>query len=240
MPPRHRGDPAASFQLNSSVRVQHGSPEDEVTLEEMVSSIDEILCTVDGTLEDSIRVSMGLQRIVAYFRAAELQQRRVDQWLYDPPRRREGPPRFPLDQGAALCEAHFLFICWDSIHKVVSNLRRNVYGFVTPRNVLRMHRSEFEHYRAARDHLEHLPERFPGGHRSDWRGDANRIGGTVAGVRRDGFFAFQREQWDITENSTALLGGIVFQTVAGLGEESEQRLADYRRGESAMRVAESH
>ena len=202
----------------------------------MVRSVDEVLHTVDGTLADSVRVSMGLQRIVAYFRAAELQQERVDQWLYDATRRLHGPPNFPLDQAAALCEAHFLFICWDSIYKVVENLRRNIYGFTTPRNVLRLHRSEFDHYRVARDHLEHLPERFPGGQRSDWRGAANEIRGTVAGVRRDGFFVFQGQEWDITDNCTALLGTIVFETVTGFGEEAEIRLADYHRGESPMRA----
>jgi hypothetical protein len=78
-------------------------------LEETVHSIGQMLMSMDGHLTDQIRMQLGLQRIVAYFRAAERQQSRVDQWLYDPETIRTQRTRFPLDQGAALCETHFLF-----------------------------------------------------------------------------------------------------------------------------------
>jgi len=105
---------------------------------------------------------------------------------------------------------------------------------VTPRELLRRHRIWLEQYRRARDHLEHLTERFPGQPRTDWRGDANAITGTVAGVRRDGFFVFQREEWNITDTSIAQLSEIVSALVDGIGAEVKARLDGYLRGESAI------
>jgi len=98
------------------------------TLEETAREIGEMLRSMDGPLPDQVRVEMGVQHIVEYFRAAQLQQSRINEWLYEPERRSVVSTRFPLDQGAALCEAHFLFICWDTIFKSIENLRQNSYA----------------------------------------------------------------------------------------------------------------
>ena len=203
-------------------------------LEETVHNIGQMLMSMDGHLADQIRMQLGLERIVTYFRAAERQQSRVDQWLYDPEIIRTQRTRFPLDQGAALCETHFFFICWDSINKAMENLRQNCYGLKTPREVLKKYRSTLEKNSRARDHLEHLTERLPGQPRTDWRGDSNSLTGTVAGVRRDGSFVFQGEEWDITEASTHLLRSIVSEFVDGVHAEVVARHEAYLKGESAM------
>jgi hypothetical protein len=177
---------------------------------------------------------MALQRIVTYFRAAERQHDRIGEWLYDVNQTVQAAPKFPLDQGAALCEAHFFFICWDAIGKAASNLRQNAYGLVTPREVLKKHGAQLDSYVDARDHLEHLDERFPGRSRSDWVGDANKITGTQAGVRRDGFFVFQGQEWDISRKALADLSVIVDELVTGIAAEMTARREAFLRGESAM------
>lgn len=195
-------------------------------VKEQFATIDEQLCSMDGTLEDQVRVRSGLSRIIAYFRAADIQQRRIGDWL-DEPSHRSVPPRYPLDEGMALCEAHFYFTCWDSIHKVLQNLEDTVYGFEAPSRSLATHDQVFRHYRDARNHLEHLPERYPGRPQTDWRGDMNSISGTVAGIRRDGFFTFQRGQWDVTERSAALLRQIVEEFIADMQRETQDRFETF-------------
>ena len=177
----------------------------EETVRDINDMLSEMLSVVDGPLDDATRFSMGPQRIVTYLRAAELQQERVAEWLYEPAFRISVTRRFPLDQGQVLCDAHFLFICWDSVYKVLENLLRNAYGVVTPPEVLKIHRGTLEHYRTARNHLEHLAERFSGEARTDWRGNADSISGSVAGVDRTGHFVFQGSRWDITEHPSAIL-----------------------------------
>jgi hypothetical protein len=205
-------------------------------LEKKVRKIEQMLSVIDGPLTDAARIEMGLGRIVVYFRAAIAQQRRINRCLYTKKRRLIRPVGFALDQGCALCEAHFLVICWDSIYKVVENLRRNAYGIVTPREVLRRHRETLERFRKARDHMEHLPERFPGQSRSDWKGDANRVTGTVAGVGRAGFLVFQGEEWDVGRGNIQQLSEIVTELVDGCLAEVTSRHKGFLRGESAMRA----
>jgi hypothetical protein len=205
------------------------------SLEEHVAQIEMILRSVDGDLADQTRVTLGLQRVISYLRSAERQQCRIGDWLYganDDPSRAS---RFPLDEGAALCEAHFFFICWDSIHKVLQNLRSNVYGFTAARTVLKRFRRDLDRYTDARDHLEHLPERFPGGRRGDWIGDANSITGSIAGIRRDGYFVFQGQSWDVSTECIRLLTQLVTQFVISMRVEADETLERFRRGESAMR-----
>jgi hypothetical protein len=201
-----------------------------------VREIGDILRTVDGTLEDSLRVEFAVQRVVEYLYAAKRQQKRLDEWLYEPERRAQ-PTQMPLDQGPALCEAHFLFVCWDSIRKTVYHLRQNAYCLVTPREVSRRYRDQLEHYRQARDHLEHLTERYPGKARSDWQGDRNAIRGSVAGIRRTGQFVFQGRQWDVTEATVATLENVVTAFVNGIAAELRDGLRAYQQGESAVRRA---
>lgn len=213
--------------LKWSVAVQYAlgcntGPMGGELIEEQFATIDEQLGSMDGTLEDQVRVRSGLSRIIAYFRAADIQQRRIGDWLYEP-LHPSVPPRYPLDEGMALCEAHFYFTCWDSIHKVLQNLQNTVYGFGAPSRALATHGQIFRDYRDARNHLEHLPERYPGRPRTDWRGDMNSISGTVAGIRRDGFFTFQGRQWDVTERSAAQLRRIVEAFIADVQRETRDR-----------------
>jgi len=199
-----------------------------------VSETGDILRSIDGPLTDSLRVELGVWRAVEYLQAARFQQQRVEQWLYGPePRRRT--TTVPLDQGTALCEAHFLFICWDTIRKTIDHLRQNAYGLVTSRETLRRYGEPLRHYSIARDHLEHLTERYPGRHRSDWEGDSNSISGSVPGIRRTGHFVFQGLEWDVTESSIVLLGEIVAGFVNGITAELRERRNSYLRGESAVR-----
>lgn len=203
-------------------------------LDDVVLEISDILSTVDGPLEESLRIQFAVARVVEYLHAAIEQQKRVDKWLYEPARR-SSPTRFPIDQGLALCEAHFLFICWDTIGKTIDHVRDNAYGLVTPRQVWRTHHGVFQRYRQARDHLEHLTERYPGRSRSDWQGDRNHISGSVPGIRRTRQMIFQGQEWDVTEANVALLVEIVTTFVLGVAAELQDRLAEYRRGESATR-----
>jgi hypothetical protein len=115
-------------------------------------------------------------------------------------------------------------------------MRENVYGITAPRFVLKKYRTELAAYQRARNHLEHLPERYPGQTASDWKGDANSITGTVAGIRRDGLFLFQEEEWDVTETSLATLRALVTEFIALARLEAEERLRDYQNGTSAMRA----
>jgi hypothetical protein len=195
-------------------------------LTEQVRAIEQSIMSMDCDLGDQVRVRTGLERVVEYLYAAEEQQRRIDQWLYDPSKRNQ-PSRFPLDSGAALCEAHFFFICWDSIYKVFENLRESRYGFVTPRDVLKRHRAALKSYRTARDHMEHFPERLPGQKRTVWMGDSNSITGSVPGIRRDGIFVFHGQEWDVTERSRELLRTIVTEFVEGIAAEVQARRDAY-------------
>jgi len=202
--------------------------------EESVRNIERMLMSMDGHLADQVRLRFGLERVVEYLYAARMQQRRIDEYLYTPSESPARASRFPTDRGAALCEAHFYFICWDSIYKVIENLRRTCYGLVTPREVLKRHRPSLEKYRHARDHLEHFPERLPGQKRTDWKGDSNSITGSVAGIRRDGMFVFQGEVWDVTQAGVDLLDIIVSEFIAGVLSEVTARHESFLNGESAM------
>ena len=202
--------------------------------EESLHEIKRMLMSMDGRLADQTRVRFGIERIVEYFIAAQVQQRRIAEALHYPNERRERASRFPLDRGAALCEAHFFFICWDSVYKVIDNLSHNCYGLVTPHEVLRRHRSSFSRYRRARDHLEHYPERWPGQKRTDWKGDCDSITGTVGAIRPDGFFVLQGEAWDVGMAGVGGLETIVSEFVSGLLAEVKARHKAFANGESAM------
>jgi hypothetical protein len=111
-------------------------------------------------------------------------------------------------------EAHFYFICWDCVAKLIDTLceRRNC--LEAPRSIRKRHRVTLESYREARDHLEHWTERLPGGLRDQWQRSSAQGFTTMTGdmglVRLERTFTFRDakghdKELDISPASAELL-----------------------------------
>ena len=116
---------------------------------------------------------------------------------------------FPYPSGQLFADAHFYFICWDSVAKALDSLRSNVAVLVTPREVWRRYRTTLANYTRARDHLEHYSERLPLGKRSTWvyesEDSIERVSGDPGAVRLGNVFTLNGEQWDVSLKSAKIL-----------------------------------
>lgn len=199
--------------------------------EQQVREIHRRLASMASPLTQQVRLEMGLVRIVSYLRAAEKQPRRIADARFAGENGWSMTNILGPNQEQALCEAHFYFICWDSIYKAGENLRNNSYRFVSFRESLKGFEQQLKYYQKARHHLEHFTERWPGQPRTDWEGeDSNSITGTVAGVTRDLIFVFQNDRWDVSTRSLEPLRDFVYSLVTCLRAEVEDKYARFLEG----------
>jgi hypothetical protein len=192
-------------------------------------------------LPAEVRFELSLRRIEAYVRAAQAQAARLDtpvaaylkELAAEPP----SIVHWPSAQLAA--DAHFYFICWDSVAKELESLRRNPAELSTPRKVWRKYRKSLESYQRARGHLEHYSERLPMGKHSDWTHELNDTGETVRGdpgaVRLGALFTLNGEEWDVSLKGAKVLESMLQDLIEGLRDETEARFAAWLSGEPFSR-----
>ena len=140
-------------------------------------------------LREKVRFQLGLRRIESYVYAAATQVARIDVQMtkYMDSVRAEHTQTMPeYPSGQLFADAHFYFVCWDSVAKELTSLRSNAARLTSPREVWRRNRANLKKYQRARDHLEHYSERLPLGKRSTWAYQSDdrfeRISGDPGGI----------------------------------------------------------
>jgi hypothetical protein len=171
--------------------------------------------------EASVRIRMTLDRLDRYTAMTKLQNERI----WEAQRRSqaltmgETPTHESLAESMlwlerSWVEAHFYFIGWDCVAKLIDTLCDSRNHLEAPRNIRKRHRATLESYREARDHLEHWTERLPGGKRDQWQKSSSQGYTTMTGdmglVRLEGIFTFRDakghdKELDISPASAELL-----------------------------------
>jgi hypothetical protein len=189
-------------------------------------------------LPAKLRFQLALRRIEAYVQAAQVQAARLETPItaYLEEVAVERPTSMPDWPGAQLAaDAHFYFICWDSVAKDLATLRVNPAGLSTPRKVWRKYRQALERYQRARDHLEHYSERLPMGKHSHWKHEQAEGSETVRGdpgaVRLGSIFTLNEEEWDVSPAGAKVLESLWEDLIDGLRAETEVGFAAWLNGE---------
>jgi hypothetical protein len=189
-------------------------------------------------LPAKLRFQLALRRIEAYVQAAQVQAARLKAPItaYLKEVAVEDPTSMPEWPGAQLAaDAHFYFICWDSVAKNLTTLRVNLAGLSTPRKVWRKYREPLERYRSARDHLEHYSERLPMGKHSHWKYEqtegSEMVRGDPGAVRLGSIFTLNGEEWDVSPAGAAVLESLWEDLIDGLRVETELRFVAWLNGE---------
>jgi hypothetical protein len=179
-----------------------------------------MLSTVIPNHETNVRFRLALDRLREYTAMAPVQNAQI----WNAQQRAQKAPLEADRMGEALrwfrqcrIEAHFYLICWDAVAKSLDTLRNNRAGLKSPRTVWKKsprtvwkrHRETLDHYKLARDHMEHWTERLPGeaaDQWSKWTSDGSQfIAGNVGIVRLEQTFQFHDQTWDISPANAALL-----------------------------------
>ena len=85
-----------------------------------------------------VRFELGLNRIEIYVRAAQVQVARLDTPVAEYLKSVAAEPFTAIPNwpsGPLIADAHFYFICWDSVAKELFSLRSNSARLLTPRKV---------------------------------------------------------------------------------------------------------
>ena len=192
-------------------------------------------------LPAKVRFELSLRRIEAYVQAAQVQAGRLDMpvaaYLKGLTEEPTSMPNWPSAQLVA--DAHFYFICWDSVAKELESLLLNPAKLSTPRKVWRKYRKSLEWYQRARDHLEHYSERLPMGKHSHWKHELNDTSETVRGdpgaVRLGAIFTLNGEEWDVSPQGAKVLESVWQDLIEGVRDETEARFAAWLNGEPFSR-----
>jgi hypothetical protein len=192
-------------------------------------------------LPAKVRFLLSLRRIEAYVEAAQIQAVRIDTLVaaYFKALAKEPPVIVDWPSTQLAADAHFYFICWDSVAKELASLRRNPAKLSTPRRVRRRYRKSLECYQRARDHLEHYSERLPMGKHSHWKHELDDTGETVRGdpgaVRIGHVFTLNDEKWDVSLKGARILESLRQDLIEGLRDETEEAFAAWLKGERFSR-----
>jgi hypothetical protein len=193
-------------------------------------------------LKARFRFQLGLRWIESYAQAAAVQVARIDAQMtkYLDGVKADNPPAMPeYPSGQLFADAHFYFICWDSVAKALDSLRSNVAGLVTPREVWRRYRTTLANYTRARDHLEHYSERLPLGKRSTWVYESDdsieRISGDPGAVRIGNVFTLNGEQWDVSLKSAEILKLLWQDLDDGIRAETDTSFAAWLSGDRSTK-----
>ncbi len=191
-------------------------------------------------LPAKVKFQLALRRIEGYVLAAQRQAARLDIPVTEYLKQVavEEPTSMPEWPGAQLlADAHFYFICWDSVAKDLASLRANPAGLTTPRQVWRKYRKLLERYQTARDHLEHYSERLPLGKHSRWSHERNEgteaVSGDPGAVRLGSIFTINGEEWDLSLEGAKALESLWKDLIEGLRDETAEKFAAWVNGKSA-------
>jgi hypothetical protein len=192
-------------------------------------------------LRARLRFQLGLRRIENYVHAAEVQVVRVDAQMtkYLDGIKAEPPGMVEYPSGQLVADAHFYFICWDSVAKELGSLRSNAAGLRAPREAWRRYRTSLTKYMKARDHLEHYSERLPLGKRSTWIYQSDdtieRISGDPGAVRLGSVFTLNGDQWDVSLESAKILSSLWQDLDEGIRAETDTMFAAWLRGDRSTK-----
>jgi hypothetical protein len=192
-----------------------------------------------GLLQARMRFELGLRRLEWYVEAAQEQVVRLNAQTakYIEDLKAEPPRIVPWTSAQLLADAHFYFICWDSVAKALDVLRSNPVRLEAPQLVYRIYRTRLEHYQAARDHLEHYDERLPlGGENSTWKHKSGegweQLSGDPGAVRLGNKFTINCEEWDVSIESAKTLTALWQSLEQGLREELRPAFEAWANGQS--------
>ena len=139
-----------------------------------------------------------------------------------------------ITSGQLVADAHFYFICWDSVANELDSLRSNAAGLTAPREVWRRYRTSLTKYMKARDHLEHYSERLPLGKRSTWMYESDdtieRVAGDPGAVRLGSVFTLNGEEWDVSPKSATILSSLCQDLDEAIRVETDTMFAAWLSG----------
>ena len=120
---------------------------------------------VFGTLpdQDAMRVTTAIVQMQMWVDHARVQW---DRYQHDMHELRRGGQDWPSWFSRARCDAHFYFVCWSHVGKM---MQAAVRAAKQPAMIAfwgKVH-AKFDEYDKIRDRLEHFDERLPGGKRVD-------------------------------------------------------------------------
>jgi hypothetical protein len=175
--------------------------------------------------QDAMRMVTAVIFVERYTHHARIQYERIQEFFRVP----VGSPDWfdRLDQAA--CDAHMYFTCWQQVSTMMAAVVRasSKAPQLKPLGVLygRLH-GRLKAYNEARDALEHLDERIPGGRRVEDLVDRSDLGAFMP----DGSsFSFGGLSWNIGESSVLELESTVRELLLTL----ESSLRSVRRAEGS-------
>jgi hypothetical protein len=173
------------------------------------------------------RTAIAMSRIHAYFRAARLHARKIEDF-----QRKAIPkkPSYSANLIQAYTFAHLYFICWAAILRMIRVIKNDSH-MQTPNKLYKRHRKILEDYSHARDHFEHYDERLPGGKKSKELDNPSDFGNLQAG-----YFSLGGYRWDVSEKSLQRLETIVAMLSAGICQEGRERAKERLAAKLSMKA----